>query len=70
METELIPASAMKNLIPETSDQYWATLRHKGGGPVYTKIGRKVFYRRVDIDTWLASSRYSRPDRPVGGDAA
>lgn len=70
METELIPASAMKNLIPETSDQYWATLRHKGGGPVYTKIGRKVYYRVGDIEAWLDANRYGRPDRPVGGDAA
>ena len=32
MEPDLIPASEMKNLIPGTTDQYWATLRHKGTG--------------------------------------
>jgi hypothetical protein len=66
MEPELIPASEMKNIIPDTSDQYWATLRHKGTGPVYMKVGpRKVYYRRSDVDAWLESSRYTRPDRRV-----
>lgn len=66
MEPELIPASEMKNLIPGTSDQYWATLRHKGGGPEYVKIGpRKVYYRRADIESWVDGSRFTRTDRPV-----
>jgi hypothetical protein len=66
MESEIIPASDMKNLIPETSDQYWATLRHKGGGPEYIKVGpRKVYYRRADVEAWLEGNRYTRTDRPV-----
>jgi hypothetical protein len=39
MEPDLVPASEMKRLIPGTTDQYWATLRHKGGGPEYVKVG-------------------------------
>lgn len=27
--------------------------RVKGGGPAYTKLGRAVRYRRVDIDRWI-----------------
>lgn len=66
MEPEVIPSSKMKSIFPGTSDQYWATLRHKGTGPVYMKVGpRKVYYRRSDVDAWLESSRYTRPDRPV-----
>ncbi|MGO9101839.1 MAG: helix-turn-helix transcriptional regulator [Mycobacterium sp.] len=70
MEPDLIPASEMKSLIPGTSDQYWATLRHKGGGPEYVKVGppgraRKVYYRRADIEAWLKGSRFTRTDRPV-----
>jgi hypothetical protein len=66
MESEIIPASDMKNIIPETSDQYWATLRHKGGGPEYIKVGpRKVYYRRADVEAWLEGNRYTRTDRPV-----
>jgi hypothetical protein len=72
---DIIPASEMKNLIPGTSDQYWAVLRHKGGGPTYLKLnGGKVFYRREDVEAWLDRNQYLRTDQPVsprgGGDAA
>ena len=60
-----IPAAEMKNRFPGTSDQYWATLRHKGTGPAYVKVVRKVYYSLADIDSWLAANRYTRPDRPV-----
>ena len=63
---DLIPAAEMKREIPGTSDQYWATLRHKGGGPEYVKVGpRKVYYRRADVEAWLAANRFARTDQPV-----
>lgn len=34
-----------------------AKLRVYGGGPVYLKTGRKVLYRRDDLDSWLASKQ-------------
>ncbi len=58
---KLIPAAGMKCEIPNTTDQYWATLRHKGTGPVYVKIGRKVYYSRADIEAWLSANRYTAP---------
>ena len=30
-----------------------ATWRRKGLGPRFIKIGRRVFYRRAEIDAWL-----------------
>lgn len=66
MDSDLMPASEMKNLFPGTTDQYWAVLRHRGTGPIYMKVGpRKVYYRRSDVAAWLEANRYSRPDRPV-----
>jgi hypothetical protein len=66
VEPDLIPASDMKNLIPGTSDQYWATLRHKGGGPEYVKVGpRKIYYRSAAVAAWLEGNRFTRTDRPV-----
>jgi len=67
---DLVPASEMKNRIPGTSDQYWATLRHKGGGPEYVKVGppgraRKVYYSLATVEAWLEGSRFTRTDRPV-----
>lgn len=35
--------------------QTLAKLRVYGGGPTYVKAGRKVLYRRIDLDRWLAS---------------
>ncbi|MGE0701711.1 MAG: helix-turn-helix transcriptional regulator [Hyphomicrobiaceae bacterium] len=32
-------------------------LRLSGGGPIYSKIGRRVVYRIEDLDAWLASRR-------------
>lgn len=66
MDNDLIPASQMKDLIAGTNDQYWATLRHKGGGPEYIKVGpRKVFYSVATVMAWLDANRYTRTDRPV-----
>jgi hypothetical protein len=32
-------------------------LRVTGGGPVYTKMGKRVIYRVDDLDAWAASKR-------------
>jgi excisionase family DNA binding protein len=32
-----------------------AKLRLSGNGPVYCKLGRRVVYRREDLDAWLES---------------
>jgi len=34
-----------------------AQWRHKGAGPAYYKIGRKVVYRGSDLNAWLAANR-------------
>jgi hypothetical protein len=65
MDSVIIPAAEMKNEIPGTTDQSWAALRHKGTGPPYVKLGRKVYYRRADVQAWIDSNVYTRPDRPV-----
>lgn len=41
--------------------------RHRGGGPVYRKLGRRCVYRRSDIEAWLdANLRVSTSDAPTG----
>ncbi|MDX1882257.1 DNA-binding protein [Mycolicibacterium sp. 120270] len=64
-DLNLIPSSEMKNVIPGTTDAYWAQLRHLGGGPTYTKLGRKVFYRRGDVESWVEANLHTRTDKPV-----
>lgn len=35
--------------------------RHRGQGPLAIKYGRKVMYRREDIEAWLESREINRP---------
>ena len=34
-----------------------AKMRLSGRGPVFCKLGRRVIYRRMDLDAWLDSRR-------------
>jgi hypothetical protein len=36
---------------PETTLAYW---RHIGYGPKYLRVGKRVLYRRDDVEAWLA----------------
>ena len=62
---DLIAAVEMKELFPGTNDQTWAQLRHRGTGPIYIKVARKVYYRRADVQAWIDSNVYTRTDCPV-----
>ena len=63
---DLIPAAAMTALFPGTNVQTWNTLRHKGNGPVFVKVCRKIYYRRRDVEAWIDSNRMARTDTPEG----
>lgn len=42
--------AAVVSRIPKNTLAYW---RHIGYGPKWAKIGRRVFYRRSDIEAWI-----------------
>jgi hypothetical protein len=43
------------------------TLRSRGGGPAFVKLGRRVVYRREDLEAWLMKERRSSTsDVPSG----
>jgi hypothetical protein len=44
-------AAKVLGLAPSTL----AKLRLSGNGPVYCKLGRRVVYRREDLEVWLES---------------
>jgi excisionase family DNA binding protein len=44
-------AAAYLGLSPKTLE----TLRTRGGGPPFLKLGRRVVYRKTDLDTWVAA---------------
>lgn len=43
-------AAEYLHLSPKTLE----TMRSRGGGPPYVKFGRRVIYRRKDLEAWLA----------------
>ena len=42
-------------------------LRLTGGGPVYSKIGRRVVYRVEDLDAWLTANQRRTTSQQEGG---
>ena len=38
--------------VPTSTVRYW---KHLGEGPRSLKVGRRVLYRREDVDAWLAA---------------
>ena len=40
-------------------------LRVYGGGPLYIKVGARVVYDRVDLDTWLIGKKVANTSQPV-----
>jgi hypothetical protein len=68
-DDELITSAAMASLFSGTNAQTWAALRHKGSGPVFVKVMRRVYYRRRDVETWLNGNRWERTDLPASSSA-
>ena len=50
-----------------SSESTFEKLRLTGGGPIYSKIGRRVVYRVEDLDAWLAASRRRSTSDTTGG---
>lgn len=58
-------AAGLLRLSPRTLERF----RVEGRGPRYLKFGRRVMYRRSDLDTWAqAQVRTSTSDRGPGDD--
>ena len=42
-----------------------AKKRHRGDGPIYSKLGRIILYEKSDLDNWVAANRRtSTSDQP------
>lgn len=58
MTTEEVAAEVRA---PLETLRYW---RHIGKGPKSFKLGRRVLYRREDVEAWL-EEQYARQTRPA-----
>lgn len=65
MDDPILQPEDVCKLIPGVTTQYLGILRHRGGGPVYVKLGRKIFYRKSDVDAWILAGLHTRTDKPV-----
>jgi len=52
----------MMDRYPGTTRQSWASMRFRGDGPAYFKVGRSVFYRPEDVAAWEAAGVRTRTD--------
>ena len=62
METlNVIQAASYTNLSKSSLDR----LRVYGGGALYIKVGARVVYDRVDLDTWLIGKKVANTSQQV-----
>ena len=62
METlNVIQAASYTNLSKSSLDKR----RVYGGGPLYIKVGARVVYDRVDLDTWLIGKKVANTSQQV-----
>ncbi|WP_025032475.1 helix-turn-helix transcriptional regulator [Bradyrhizobium sp. DOA9] len=63
MTTDLLPQQQLAHILA-VSERTLERWRVEGCGPAYLKAGRRVLYRRSDVDQWLDNNaRTSTSDR-------
>lgn len=67
MEQQLLSLTEAADQIrvPVSTLRYW---RGRGEGPASARVGRRVVYRKADVEAWIAAQFVS--DGRRGGDAA
>jgi predicted DNA-binding transcriptional regulator AlpA len=62
MQTLNVPqAAAYTGLSKSSLDK----LRVYGNGPLYIKVGARVVYDRVDLDTWLSGKKIANTSQQI-----
>lgn len=61
---ELLTPDDVADIVHTTAAQL-AQMRYRGGGPRYVKFGKKILYRRTDIEAYIEANLYARTDQPV-----
>jgi hypothetical protein len=57
----VIQAATYSNLSKSSLNK----LRVYGGGPLYIKVGARVVYDRVDLDTWLIGKKVANTSQAM-----
>lgn len=64
MDDEILTTQEAAELLRLTPSAL-AQFRYRGGGPRYSKLGRRVVYRKSECISWLDKCMRERTDRPV-----
>ena len=64
--TELLtlPETSKVTRTPEATLRYW---RHNGTGPRSFRVGRRVMYKREDVEAWVQTQYAQQHGGPVCG---
>jgi hypothetical protein len=62
VETLNVPQAATYTSLSKSSLD---KLRVYGGGPLYIKVGARVVYDRVDLDTWLIGKKIANTSQAI-----
>ena len=62
METLSVPQAATYTSISKSSLD---KLRVYGGGPPYIKVGARVIYDRIDLDSWLVGKKVANTSQAM-----
>jgi predicted DNA-binding transcriptional regulator AlpA len=62
METLSVPQAATYTSLSKSSLD---KLRVYGGGPLYIKVGARVVYDRLDLDTWLIGKKVANTSQHI-----
>jgi hypothetical protein len=57
----VIQAAQYTNISKSSLDK----LRVYGGGPLYIKVGARVIYDRLDLDTWLIDKKVANTSQQI-----
>jgi hypothetical protein len=61
----MLPESAIPREVAtvlRTTEERLAQLRYRGDGPPFFRVGRRVLYRWVDVEQYIADSLRTRTD--------
>ncbi|QED26158.1 hypothetical protein FRD01_02560 [Microvenator marinus] len=59
MNMKLVDTNTLSKMFPAIKASSWVSMRHRGVGPRFVKLGNRVFYDIDDVEAWFESNKVS-----------
>lgn len=59
MNMKLVDTKTLSKMFPIIKPQSWSSMRHRGVGPKFVKLGNRVFYDVDDVEAWIEGNKVS-----------